>query len=216
MPTCHFTTISEQRAYILWRIDESEAALIEKSMATTLAQTAYQRIQHPSRRKEWLAARLALKELLEKVGYAYTELQKDAWGRPYLVDSDLHLSIAHCTLFAFAALDRQHPIGVDIQLPCKKLKSVKEKFLADHEADDGGSDLEKLCIYWCAKEAIYKACGGQVLSLKQDIRIQPFAKSDQGTVWGAVGKQSFTAHYDFYEHHVLVWAVSTQVRGNNK
>lgn len=206
MPPCNFTRISKHSAYLLWRIDEPEVLLVKDNASDTLSQTAYKKLTHPRKRREWLAARLALKELLSKLGHEYTELQKDGWGRPYLVSSNLHLSIAHCASFAFAAVDQQNPIGIDIQLPCKKLQSVKEKFLNDNEGKDSGNDLEKLCVYWCAKEAIYKAHGGKRLSLKQDISIQGFTKSDRGTVWGKIGTKPFVVHYDFYDSHVLAWS----------
>ena len=190
----------------MWRIDEPEALLIRESSANILTQPAYKKIAHPGRRREWLAARLTLKKLLTKLGHGYTELQKDAWGRPYLASSRMHLSIAHCVSFALAAVDQENPIGIDIQLPCKKLQSVKEKFLDEDEAKDSGNDIEKLCIYWCAKEAIYKTHGGKGLSLKQDIHIQGFTKSDQGMVWGELGTIPFVVHYSFYDYHVLAWS----------
>ena len=206
MPPCSFTRISKHSAHLLWRIDEPEAVLVKDSTPTTLVQTAYKKITHPRKRREWLAARLALNKLLTKLGHEYTELQKDAWGRPYLASSSLHLSIAHCGSFAFAAVDQQNPIGIDIQLPCEKLQSVKEKFLDEEEVRDSGNDLEKLCIYWCAKEAIYKAQGRKRLSLKQDISIRAFTKSDQGTMWGEIGTKLFVIHYNFYDGHVLAWS----------
>ena len=206
MPTCSFTRISKHSAYLLWHIDEPEELLIRDSTADILAQTAYKKLTHLRKRREWLAARLALQQLLTKLGHEYTELQKDAWGRPYLASSRVHLSIAHCASFSVAAVDQQNPIGIDIQLPCKKLQSVKEKFLGDDEVKDSGNELEKLCIYWCAKEAIYKAQGGKRVSLKQDIRIQGFTKSDRGTVWGELGTKLFVVHYNFYDSHVLAWS----------
>lgn len=206
MPICSFTKLSKHSAYLLWRIDKPEALLARASTADILAEPAYKKLTHPRRRREWLAARLALKELLNALGHNYTKLQKDTWGRPFLANSHMHLSIAHCASFALAAVAQDSPIGVDIQLPCKKLQNVREKFLDEDEVKDGGNDVEKLCIYWCAKEAIYKAHGGKRLSLKDDIRIQGFTKRKQGIVWGEVKTSPFVVHYSFYNHHVLAWS----------
>ena len=205
MPLCNFSRISKHSAYLLWHIDEPQEVLLRDSELSTLTQPAYKKIAHPRKRKEWLAARLALKNLLAQLGHEYTEPQKDAWGRPYLANSNLHLSIAHCSPFAFAAVDQQHAIGIDIQLPCRQLQSVKEKFLVNEEIKDSSNDLEKLCIYWCAKEAVYKAHGGKGLSLKRDININAFTKRSRGIVWGTIGSQLFVIHYSFYEGHVLAW-----------
>ena len=67
MPACRFTNISKQGAYLLWRIDEPEAVLKGMSTPTVLAQPAYKKITHPGKRREWLAARLALKTLLARL-----------------------------------------------------------------------------------------------------------------------------------------------------
>ena len=212
MPLCRFTRVSKDSAHLLWRIDEPQGVLLRGSALSMLAQAEYEKITHPRRRREWLAARLTLKKLLAQLGHEYTGLQKDAQGRPYLVNSSLHLSIAHCYPFAFVAVDQQRAIGIDIQLLCKKLQDVKEKFLNHKEVRESNDDLEKLCVYWCAKEAIYKAHGGKGLSLKRDISIGKFTKKDQGTAWGAIGPQLFVIHYKFYSGHVMAWSKEADIQ----
>ena len=127
-----------------------------------------------------------------------------------MVDSPLHISLAHSSDYALVAFSEQYPIGIDIQWPCQKLLHVKRKFLNDNESQQSGSDLEKLCIYWCAKEALYKMQGGRGLSLKDDICIEEFVKKKRGTVRGTVRKQLFAVHYRFYSGYVLAW---TEARG---
>jgi phosphopantetheinyl transferase len=205
MPTCHFTPLSNDAAYLLWRIDEPLATLIQVSTPNILAEAAYKSITHPRRQREWLAARLALQTLLTKLGHSYSAPQKDEWGRPYLPNSPLHLSLAHCPGFALVAVANHQPIGVDIQCPSNQLWRVRTKFLMEEEVRESENDLEKLCIYWCAKEAIYKAHGGQGISLKQDIIIQSFTKGDQGSTVGQLKGQCFRVHYRFYEGHLLAW-----------
>ncbi len=212
MPLCKFTKVSQYSAHLLWHINEPQEVLLRDSVLSMLVQAEYERITHPRKKIEWLAARLALKKLLAKLGHEYTGLQKDAQGRPYLVNSSLHLSIAHCYPFAFVAVDQRHAIGIDIQLLCKKLQDVKEKFLDYKEVQESGNDLEKLGIYWCAKEAIYKAHGGKILSLKRDISIDKFTKRNRGAVWGAIGSQLFVVHYKFYAGHVLAWGKEVGIR----
>ncbi len=213
MPPCNFIKISNHSAQILWHITEPEEELLEASELSRQAQTAYEKLAHPRKKREWLAARLALKELLFKLGHKYTDLQKDAWGRPHLAGNSLYLSIAHNFPFAFAAVDQRNTIGIDIQSPCQKLQSIQKKFLDHEEVRDSDNNLEKLCIYWCAKEAVYKAQGGKRLSLKQDIRIGAFTKKNQGTLWGEIGPQLFVIHYSFYGGHVLARSVEVGVKG---
>ena len=74
------------------------------------------------------------------------------------------------------------------------------------EVQDSGNDLSILCIYWCAQEAVYKAHGGQDVSVKHGISISAFTKRNRGTIWGQIGPKLFVIHYEFYADHVLTWS----------
>ena len=153
----------------------------------------------------WLAVRVALKYLLHQSDYAYTGLYKDHLGKPHLFDSSLYISIAHCFPFAVAFLSKKNSIGIDIQLPNKKLRKVKHKFLTDEEIKDSEDDVEKLCIYWCAKEAAYKAYSSEIVSLKHNIKIASFTKGYQGVLWGELALSPLTIAYTFHNRYVLAW-----------
>lgn len=205
MPSCRFAEIDPCSTQLLWHITEPEEVLVALGGSLCFGpQTDYRSITHPTKRKEWLAARLALKALLVRSGYTCTRLQKDVWGRPYLLsNSVLHLSIAHSFPFALVAISHRAPIGVDIQRPSEKLKNVQEKFLDGKELQDSGNDLKTLCTYWCAKEAIYKAQGGRNLSLKQDIHIDALTQGERGTAIGTSRGQRFTVRYHTYAGYML-------------
>ena len=205
MPASYFTNIASHGAYLLWRIDESEEVLLCHNKLDTLAQRSYKVITHARKRSEWLAARLALRQLMDQVGHPYTTLHKDAWGQPHLINSPLHVSIAHCFPFVLVAVNRQ-PIGIDVQRICKQLQYVQAKFMRDDESAEHDHDIVQLCIYWCAKEAIYKAYGGKGLSLKNDIRIYTFLKAERGTVFGGTKHRLFKVDYQLYKNHVLTWS----------
>jgi len=46
--------------------------------------------------------------------------------------------------------------------------------LSNPERLHAGDDLSKMCIYWCAKESLYKWYGKKNLSFKDNIFIEPF------------------------------------------
>ena len=209
MPVHRFITIDAHSAYLVWHIIESPALLAQVAVLSPAEQTDYATITHPQRKKEWLAARVALRTLLTQSRDAYAPIQKDCWGKPYLTDSSLEISLAHCRTFACAASDRQQCIGIDIQQPHERLRRVKRKFLNKNEIREGENSLEKLCIYWCAKEAIYKAVGGKGLSLSDDISIEPFVKSSQGILKATVRSRILNVHYSLFAGHVLAWCRDT-------
>lgn len=205
MPAYRCVNLGANGAYLVWRVTEP-VALLAASVALTPAEKAeYMTITHARRQREWLAARVALRALLDQQAERYTSLQKDCWGKPYLVDSHLAVGLAHCNTFACAAVDRQRPIGIDIQQPQERLRSIKEKFLQPDELQAVGDSLQALCMYWCAKEAIYKAVGGKGLSLRQDISILPAASPSQDTLQGVVLGKTLSVHHSFAEGHVLAW-----------
>lgn len=205
MPVYKLVKTDVDATYLLWHITESVEDLLKQVSFSVSEQEAWQQITHPRKQQEWLAVRVALKYLLHKSGYAYTGLYKDHLGKPNLLNSSLHISIAHCFPFAVAFLDKKNPVGIDIQLPHKKLHKVKHKFLNDEEIKDSEGDLEKLCIYWCAKEAAYKAYSRKTLSLKQHIKLASFTKSCKGVLWGELASRPLTISYTFHERYVLAW-----------
>jgi hypothetical protein len=52
---------------------------------------------------------------------------------------------------------------------------------------DAKGDINKLCIYWCAKEAIFKMMKKPLKSLL-DIQIMPFYAQKKGIVWAYVAR----------------------------
>lgn len=211
MSRCRLIRIDTHTAYLLWLIDESEKDLLNKLRLTALERAVYSQVTHPRKRLAWLATRLALQELCSELNYAYVGLDKDSWGKPRLVGNHGYISLAHCFPWALVAVAKRAPIGIDIQLPHKKLQKVQAKYLNKAEIKDSANDVEKLCIYWCAKEAVYKAYGGRGLSLGRDISIEPFVKSKQGAIQGKVGMNNYyTIQYNFYENYVLAYSQPTK------
>lgn len=202
-PHSSIATACTNTAQLLWHASEPVETLRAKAQLTTSEEEVLQKITHPRRRQQWLTVRVALKHLLTQLGHPYTEIYKDPQGKPHLRRSNWHISLAHCDAWAFVAVDTQKPIGIDIQQPHAKLQNVCTKFLTQAAIQDADNDLEKLCIYWSAKEAIYKAHGGVGISSMQDIAVEAFDKQRQGTLRGTALEEEFIIDYRFCEGHVL-------------
>ena len=100
-------------------------------------------------------------------------IKKDQFGKPHLLGTDWHISIAHCYPLAVAAINHQSAIGIDIEKPRTQLNRISKKFLSNMELQHAGSDLQLLCRYWTAKEALYKIYGRKKLIFKEHIAIEP-------------------------------------------
>ncbi len=184
MPLKAFYHFPDYTSWCLWIIDESEEGL--KSQLDVQANephSEYHEINHPVKRLEWLASRLAIQHLMGTAGNSYHGIFKDSCGKPHLVDSRGHISLAHCYPYAVAALNTQSPVGIDIERPRPKLVRIAPRFLSQDELKAAGTDPVTLCKYWSGKEALYKVYGRKNLIFKQDISLKRMSNSENFQGW---------------------------------
>lgn len=208
MPIYQLNHIDIGRSYLIWYIAESEKTLFNNFNPALAETDIYVNYRQYKKRLEQFTTRLAYKTLCHANNIPYSPILKDKNGRPYLVDEKVHISLSHCFPFAVAAISQGTPIGIDLQIPNYKLQAVQKAYLAKSEMEDSRQDLVKLCIYWCAKEAIYKAHGHKSLSF-QSIYIEPFEKKQQGTIHAHVlSHYAYTVDYYLDLSYVLAWCQS--------
>jgi len=172
MPLLHLHTPSPNHVLAIWQLDEAEA-LAALARTRGLDLQGLEEIKHPQRYRESVAGRLALYEAGLLQGLSLTRLQKDSHGKPHVTDAGWHVSITHSSDYA-AALLSPSPCGLDIEPIRPKLNRVCAKFLSAAELSHAADRTEYLCVYWTAKEAIYKLHGRRQLIFKEDIAIAPF------------------------------------------
>lgn len=139
-------------------------------------------ISHPSQRIEWLACRVAIRQLTEEQGAIYRGLQKDEFGKPHLTGSPWHISLSHTAGWAAAVLHRSRPVGIDIEPIREQFKRVVPRVLSESELAHAAGDPNRLAVYWCAKEALYKLYGKRQLTFREHLHIEPFADADSSLV----------------------------------
>lgn len=130
---------------------------------------------HPKKRLEFLASRQLIQRLCEAQQIAYHGIEKDAYGKPHLLQSDYQLSISHSYPMVACAIHPTAPCGIDIESTRPQLAKIKHKFLNSTELERCGSDLHQLCIHWSAKEALYKIHGRKRLSFAEQLVINELA-----------------------------------------
>ena len=124
-----------------------------------------------SRKKtEWLSSRYLLHLLSER--HIRGACLKDAYGKPYLQDSDYHISISHSGKFT-AVIASPHIVGIDIQIIVAKIERIANKFVTDTEFNSVHNQyhIESLHAIWGAKEAMYKAYGKKALDFKKHLKV---------------------------------------------
>lgn len=197
----------------VWQIEEGEDWFRRR-----LALTAMERRQldsmHAGRRLQWLAARQLVHRMSgRKERGAFF---KDEFGKPHLEASTHQVSISHSRELA-AAIAAPRLVGIDIQAYVEKIGRLAGKYMAPEELKSLNQQhrLEQLHVYWCAKEALYKAHGRRQLNFCHHLRVEAFDYSSSGgrfQAWITKGRvpRAFDLHYEVWNAHFLVYAIARQ------
>lgn len=198
-------------SYLIWEIKESENELLESSTLSQEETIEFSHITNNNRKIHWLAARVALKHIFNNIGEDYFGLYKNEFGKPLLIENDYNISISHCENYAVAALNKNYPIGIDIQKFEEKLDQVKTKFLSNDELLYNNMTISKLCVLWSAKEAIYKLISSNKISLKKDIIIKNFNLDNydnrNNSLKASCKETEIFLEYEIFEKYVICYAV---------
>lgn len=201
--------INDNSFWALWKISEPLHELNEQYPPLFDELTCLSEIHHPHKQAEWLAGRLAAKTLIEQFGEPFHGVFKDEHGKPYLCNSSFHISLANSYPYAAAIIHRDIATGIDLEPPKSTLLRIRHKFLNEEEIASAGDDLNKLCVYWCAKECLYKIHGKRELSFRQNMHIDTFHLSDKGVIKAYIRKQDvitrFQLYYDSFPGYFFVY-----------
>ncbi|WP_162053803.1 4'-phosphopantetheinyl transferase family protein [Pontibacter pamirensis] len=166
---------------------------------------------HPKRQQEWLASRVLVYQLLRYFTAEPLVLARDENGRPYFPDQPLHVSITHSPHLAAAILSG-HQVGIDIELISPKALRVADKFLTEAEKQCTASDEKITCLYWSAKETLYKLYSRKKLVLKDNLLVSPGSESN--VLLGRVQIENFSKlyqiHHDTIQEHVLTYCIDSE------
>lgn len=156
---------------LIWKVEESAAYYLENMSLGEEERTLFNAISFPAKQTEFLASRMAIKQL---VPGAITF--KDEYQKPHLKEQIGDVSIAHCKGFAAVMHSASHFVGIDIEPIHPKVDRVATKFLNEKELAfiDDEKRITHLIACWAIKEAVYKWYGKKSLSFKRDILIEPF------------------------------------------
>ena len=121
---------------------------------------------------------MLIKTLAEQFGINYVGIHKDEHGKAFLIDNDSHISITHTAEFVAVAINPTAAVGIDMEKTDPKLQRTSKKYLSPPEYDHAQDQMDRLCMYWCAKEALYKLYGKKKISFRDSIFISPFENAD--------------------------------------
>lgn len=199
MPVVFSKKIDDQTVLGVWRIEETESQLLAGLQLKQHELDVIAGLGNAKRALHWLSTRVLLRTLLNTADYI--DCKMDDHGKPYLVNSDTHISLSHSYDYAAVIIGKTEKVGIDIELIKIKIKSIKHKFLSDVELAQKqiGDNIDGLYVCWCAKEAIYKWHGKKGLEFKAHIHIKPFKLKKEGFLQAVVelpeGMRELTVQY---------------------
>jgi 4'-phosphopantetheinyl transferase len=213
MPVYLKKKIGKSAALGVWEITETPEMLLRQIDLNEEEKKLYEGFRNETRKMQWLSYRVLLKGLVSADEYSHVIY--DEFGKPYLQYDSHHLSVSHSGKYSVAIISRDYPVGIDIEITHPKIEKVVHKFLSEKERLSIGESnrLEKLYVYWGAKESLYKLYGERNLLFQEHLHLQPFDYNGQGSFIGEIdtGKfqREFLIHYEKLNDYMLVYTVAS-------
>jgi 4'-phosphopantetheinyl transferase len=158
-------------------------------------------------RRQKMAGRTLLNKFLGEVG----EVEYDQHGKPHLKSHSFDISFSHAKDKVAVMLSKK-TAGIDIQDVTPRIRKIVHKYMNQPELDSLAEHTydTHATLYWCAKEALYKAYGERQLIFTENIIVQPFSFiPGSGTFKGSIvlnnSKKDFALKYEIIGIFALVY-----------
>ncbi len=163
----------------VWEITESVEKLHDMVSLSEEDEKKLDSFRLETRRKEWLAVRVLVKELLgETHGIFYKRS-----GAPYFKDIDLQIGISHTKGFAGLAV-APFRTSLDMEKASPKIERVSTRFVNEFEKQyiPHEKRIEYYNLIWCAKETLFKLLDRRDVVFKENLNVKPLVMEEKGTV----------------------------------
>ncbi|MBC8006038.1 MAG: 4'-phosphopantetheinyl transferase superfamily protein [Verrucomicrobia bacterium] len=190
----------------VWQISETLEELLSAFTQEELADPAFQSFTFEKRKCEWLATRALLKQMIGaefKVSYSPS-------GKPLLNHLVYkHISISHSRDFVVVYLHQDQAVGIDVESMNRNYAPITKRYLSESELGDVKENILHQCLYWCAKEAIFKLVEDEGIDFRKQIEVMAldsqktymtakYTSADEETI--------YRLQYDIFHQHCMVWA----------
>lgn len=204
MPVLEKKAISEENTIGIWCITETLDHLKEAAALTDAEESHYRERKSENKKKQFLAARLMLNDLLgEKFAVLYL-----GSGQPYLDGGPYRISVSHSGEFAAVVLSQKERVGVDIEkYPRTSLLMAQDYFLNEDEiawTAGAAQHLVLLHLIWSGKEAVIKYFGDEKLNFRQEVFIPRFELEEAGVFSARVRGECISLLYWTTDDYVFV------------
>jgi len=191
--------IDNDTTYAVWHITESADELRPAICLREDEEKLYGEFVAESRKKQWLAYRILVRDLLKPLDYP---VEYDPVGRPYLAGSDFHISVTHSGDLAAVIISRRK-VGIDLEQVRSRIEKVRHRFINDTELGMIKEDtaLEQMTLVWCAKEALYKYFGKRALDFRDHMCVEVPGRAG-GPFNAEIRFEGLTARYRLFSEKI--------------
>ncbi|HCI54296.1 MAG TPA: 4'-phosphopantetheinyl transferase superfamily protein [Bacteroidales bacterium] len=199
--------LNEYSVLGVWKIEEDINNLLSMVELSREDMKRFREFRSNSRKLEFLSVRALLAELIGKEA----RIVYNKNNKPFIKDGSHFISISHSYRLTSILLSTNEQVGIDLEYMNANISAFMSKFINKKEKITKDADLIKyhLYIHWCAKEALYKICDKEGISLQNNITIQPFKLKDSGEIKGRVHTDKinmlFDLFYTKYDNYAIVW-----------
>ena len=196
---------------LIWKISESYTQLFSEIELNQKSQTRLQSMKSEMHQRGFLAVR----KLLQEVGYSDFDLVYTTEGKPNLKPNNCHtepveVSISHSHEFATIIISDK-PVGIDLEIQKEKILKIAPKFMdVSHLENLSHEDqIKKTTIIWGIKEAVFKIKNQKGISFQNNIFENQFDLKDKNTKAKFCFEnviENYEVYFQEIENYVLVYA----------
>ncbi|RZT97007.1 phosphopantetheinyl transferase [Ancylomarina subtilis] len=206
MPLVKHIHINETCQLAIWKITEDLSVLQNAVCLNESDKDRCDSFGSIARKKEYLATRILVRTLLGE-GIV---IKNNADGKPYLINSDLDISISHSKDYVGIMVGKGHDLALDIEYLSERVFKITKRFMSEDEMSHLSEINKQVHIYqhWCAKECLIKLYGKKDVLLIDELKIHPFLP-DQVKFSGEVIRPDFSKKFNFqyetFDSYLMVW-----------
>lgn len=201
--------------WAIWKVEES----VEELHARLPAEGCDEYLQgmeaftSEARRKEWLAVRVLLFEMLGEMRTVCYE----PGGKPYWEDCSASLSISHTKGYVSAIVGKDcETVGIDIEQCKNRVLKVAHKFIREEERSriPAGKELLHSLLIWSAKEVMFKCMDTSGVDFRKHllVEIQEEDNCLNGSEFCTPLQRNFLIPYIVHKDFVMTWTAVRKAR----
>ena len=174
MPLHKIIHINENTTAYFWHITEDVTSLFR---AVSLRDTSLFRLEG-MKSEEHQKGFLAVRMLLQHLGYTDYDLTYDEAGKPHLSDGK-HISISHSHEFSCICISDEL-MGIDLEKLKEKTLKIAPRFMEVKHLENLSTleQIEKSTVIWGVKESIFKIKNEKGISFPEHIFEEEFDLKD--------------------------------------